>query len=527
MLPLLRFSLLPLLLGAALVPCAHAVIIRSGTTDFTNTVRLAWMPDRHEENPNFPIPIASLRGIGWPEQSTGEWHRQMAMISPVHFVYANHYTVSNTWRLSFELADGTLLNRQILSTQTVKNAKGEDTDLLLGTLQEPVSQAATGIAPFPVANLGADANYLGLRSWVFGKVAIAGRGTFSGFGTLSADGFSHNRFIYFDYKNASGAADDCYFESGDSGSPTFIVENGQPALVGTHSYEDSIAAGHRSYDTFIPDQLPQLDALMEGQGYHVKRLHPAATALNLSAAPVAPLQTGQTGSVTLATANSGAADAHNLSLSLTFSRPPATLAGAGWICEQGSPSGTWLCRRGGMLQSGTAPLTATWTDPGEGGSITITGSLSRDGGTPVALTASLPVSSASAASSLYAAWAAPLAQQGTADDPDRDGIVNLLEYAFGGDPAAASTSATGGYPLLPYIKDATLQFARRTDATQRGLVYHLETSTDLTNWTETLPAGASTSEIPFTPAVGGFDEEIVTLPREPGRYFRVRVELTP
>ncbi|MDB6079219.1 MAG: hypothetical protein JWO82_2966 [Akkermansiaceae bacterium] len=521
----LRFSLSPLLLVAALTPCARAVVIRTGTADFTNTVRLAWMPDRHEENPGFPIPIASLRGIGWPEQSTGEWHRQMAMISPLHFVYANHYTVSNTWRLSFELADGTLLNQQILNTQTVKNAQGQDTDLLLGTLQAPVSLAATGIAPFPVANLGSDANYLGQRAWVFGKVATAGRGTFAGFGTLTADGFNHTRFIYFDYKNASGAADDCYFESGDSGSPTFIVESGQPALIGTHSYENEITGGHRSYDTFIPDYLTQLDAMMDAQGYHVKRLHPAATTLNLSAAPAAPLQTGQARSVLFTIDNAGSADAHNLTLTLTFSVPPATLSGSGWICEQGDTAGAWLCRRGGVPQAGTAPLTASWSDPGDSGSISVNGSLGWDGGNAVTLAATLPVSASS--TSFYTAWAASLSQPGAAEDPDRDGVVNLLEYAFGGDPAAASTMAIGGYPLLPRLKDSTLLFARRTDASQRGLVYHLETSTDLSSWTESLPAGASASEVPFIPAVDGFDEEVVTLPREAMRYFRVRVEMTP
>jgi hypothetical protein len=519
-----RLLLQPLLILAALTPRAHAIVLR--TPDFASQVRLAWMPDLHEENTAFPIPIERLRGIAWPDPSTSiEWTRQMTLISPIHFVFATHYPIDPSWLLSFQLADGTLAKRGIASLVPLKNANGENTDILIGTLQTPVTFEETGIRPFPVANLANDAAYLGQRVWTFGKVATAGRGTEAGFSTLTDPGFNTTRFIYFDYlpDGSPGTQDDDgHFEGGDSGSPTFIVENGQPELLGTHSYiYNDGSGGVRSYDSFIPGYLPEMDAAMEAQGYHMIRSHPVATTVSISTAPAATFVPGQAGSVTFTPSNTGDAEADNLTLTVRFSRPPAALTGTGWFCEETAP-GTWACHKAGLLHGTAAPLTASWTNIGDDGTMKISGSFLWDGGTAEPVDRILPVGN-----SYYADWVGTLDRSTPTEDPDGDELPNLLEYAFDGDPANPSTAAIPGFPLLPLIVDGAFRFPKRTDAAQRGLIYHLETSTDLTTWTETLPDGVSAAETPFDPPVSGFVDEVVAFPREGRHYFRVRLELTP
>ncbi len=75
------------------------------------------------------------------------------------------------------------------------------------------------------------------------------------------------------------------------------------------------------------------------------------------------------------------------------------------------------------------------------------------------------------------------------DDPDLDGMDNLLEYALGGNPLADDTASilptssglveSGGTNCLEYV------YRRRVDATPRGLVYGISYKFDLTTnvWT--------------------------------------------
>ena len=73
---------------------------------------------------------------------------------------------------------------------------------------------------------------------------------------------------------------------------------------------------------------------------------------------------------------------------------------------------------------------------------------------------------------------------------EKDGISNLLEFAFNGDPFHSDLAIlpvigqmnfadpADGNTVKPY---PTITFNRRTDSPD--LVYSVETSTDLTNWT--------------------------------------------
>lgn len=80
-------------------------------------------------------------------------------------------------------------------------------------------------------------------------------------------------------------------------------------------------------------------------------------------------------------------------------------------------------------------------------------------------------------------------ESGANDDPDKDGVLNLLEFVLGGEPLVASTSVlptssvSGGY--------LTLRF-NRNDLSETDVSLSVQTSSDFITWTGN-PVGASSS----------------------------------
>ncbi len=72
----------------------------------------------------------------------------------------------------------------------------------------------------------------------------------------------------------------------------------------------------------------------------------------------------------------------------------------------------------------------------------------------------------------------PGVNDGTGDDPDLDGTVNLLEYVLGGDP-------TGGGPVLPgtslTANDQVVTF-RRSDLSGIDTTVKVQWTTDPASW---------------------------------------------
>ena len=169
------------------------------------------------------------------------------------------------------------------------------------------------------------------------------------------------------------------------------------------------------------------------------------------------------------------------------------------------------------------------------GETTITASQPGDGNHQAAT----PVPRTLAVLSAYQVWAEgafanELTENGPDDDPDGDGLVNLLEFAFGTDPTAPNPAALAysdgslvspGSPVLTKV-DGVFHavFARRKDHAALGLIYTVYFSADLSpDWTvgEAEPLVIASGEeidavkVPFP----------TTVP-EP-RFFRVGVSLVP
>ena len=101
---------------------------------------------------------------------------------------------------------------------------------------------------------------------------------------------------------------------------------------------------------------------------------------------------------------------------------------------------------------------------------------------------------ASPSASLYAAWSSNVAQQLTVgndapmDDPDHDGILNIMEFVLGGEPMVNSTTVL---PKLSKVGNAWfLEYSRSKLSQEMPQV--VEYSSDLIQWTE-IPISAESS----------------------------------
>lgn len=111
----------------------------------------------------------------------------------------------------------------------------------------------------------------------------------------------------------------------------------------------------------------------------------------------------------------------------------------------------------------------------------------------------------------------PTDQNGTNNDPDRDGYSNLLEFFSGTDPLSVTS-----VPLARIEKtDGKMTFRYRVARDRIGINHHLQTG-PLDNLTNFFP-----SEQETTPVSEEIDEVIVTLPAGASGFIRQLVTLEP
>jgi autotransporter-associated beta strand protein len=126
----------------------------------------------------------------------------------------------------------------------------------------------------------------------------------------------------------------------------------------------------------------------------------------------------------------------------------------------------------------------------------------------------------------YAAWASDSGltvgvNDAPGDDPDFDGIENLLEYVFGGVPLASSQSQSPTSTLNP--TDLIIAF-KRTDLSETDTTVIVQWSSDLgATWTDFATVGAaSAGPVSVTENAASADDITVAIPRSNavnGRLF--------
>jgi cyclophilin family peptidyl-prolyl cis-trans isomerase len=132
-------------------------------------------------------------------------------------------------------------------------------------------------------------------------------------------------------------------------------------------------------------------------------------------------------------------------------------------------------------------------------------------------------------------WAArtvfPNGQNGPLQNPDGDGLNNLLEYAFFGDPAQSSQSevpAMGSTAVSPTARAMTIQFPVRKFTS--GMVYIVQANDQLTGtWTELWNSSQGFAHAQVVSADDQADRTVVTIKDStavggrPARFLRVKV----
>jgi hypothetical protein len=336
--------------------------------------RFIGFPSSPTLNPSAWFDASAYAGVGW---SVSDPRRQFALVSPQHILFAAHWGLSPGEVIRFLAPDGTLRDYAVESSEQVK-VDGNGVDLALARLSTPVT-AETGIKPLPYLHFEDSASYAGIALQVFGEGGRVGAGKQRGYNSLDA-GTGLTWMSYFARMASETGQDDCNFTIGDSGSPTFSLWNGKPALVGTHSmlFTDAQHTFYFNYDSFVPTYVPQIDAMMAEEGW---RMIPSdAPATGLSVTTSASLVIGQPGNATFLVKNRSRTADGNIRVTLQFPEgaEPASVVGDGWVLEAGGPS-VWTFRRAVLTARIDVKLTAIWNAVPAVSSLPVTLTLQSDG----------------------------------------------------------------------------------------------------------------------------------------------------
>ncbi len=504
---------------------ANALVLR--VYNPTAHLRMNGFPATPTINPTFLNPsgavssLLDLTGVGWSVEDTT---KQFTLVSPRHFVGANHFRPAVGSTVRFLAKDHSLHTFTIAALSTIPNADASPSDVFLGELTGEVP-ASVAVLPLPYLNLATEAAYTGQSLIIAGKAARGGRGTIGSVSDFGGDPITSGagiktRAFTFSY-GSIGSADDAHAEVGDSGSPSLVNRSGMAALVGTHTAVLNALGTTTTYDTLVPHYAPEFNARMEATGLHLRKSDPPATSFSATGmATTAIIRTGQAFTCRVSITNESAL-ADNISASLT---PPAGssisgISAAGWYL-----TGATSLRRGGLAAGETVEFDVTFPSAPNPGIIQISLNLKSDGSVPQAFQFPITILPS------FAGWAAGLQDQSLTGDSDQDGISNLIEYASGGDNLTNSQTFPSGEmddPLLPifFNNPMRLLFHRRTDASMRGLTYLVETSPTLaaTSWQllDSVPISVRSS-----PAIG-FEKVEAVLPTTPflKAFYRLRIEL--
>jgi hypothetical protein len=468
---------------------------------------------------------SALTGVGWV---VTEPKRQLALISPSYVITASHYPLLAGTQIRFISASGIPVTATVASSSIIVKS-GQSTDLTVGRLTAPIS--SVGVTPVAYLNLPTQSQYVNTDQGIFGFNTSGGDHPVIGYGRIyDFDNFSFfgttTRMSYFFHIDASGSQDDCYFISGDSGSPSLAMTRNGPALVGTHSLVGDEPGFHYSLDSHVPHYLAEINAILAADSESMTPIFTDPTPLHITGSSTPdPLRRAAAGSATFTIENQGATDALHTSVTLIFpsTAAPTTVTATGWINDMAGPL-VWTYHRENLAPSASNNFVATWSSVPVISSLPVTISHISDGSPQQTSEYDL------APKVSYALWSSGLAQPATDDDPDGDGKTNLIEYAFGSSPASGVNLLPGnvvaGTALTSGSGGATLRFPVRSDSQVRGLSYVLEFSNDLISWTMTQPLGTTATFASYTPVINGFMKRTITFPANEARKFvRVRIVL--
>lgn len=236
-----------------------------------------FVPGTYASNPvNNPTFFASQydwSGVGWNSSRSSQ---SITMISPQHFVGANHYKIPAGNTITFQNRDNQLKSYTVEGYSTLDYSDPWNNyvpDLVLGKLSAPIPETDnikhySVLDSDPGSMPGSYANqwFRGREFFSYGWTARVGRDTIDYFSFVGANPYGNPTdqtqcFVY----HQGATQDEPMGQGGDSGSPSFMVWNDELTVLGTHF----MIGGTGNYDPHISAYITLLNDAMAPSGYSV------------------------------------------------------------------------------------------------------------------------------------------------------------------------------------------------------------------------------------------------------------------
>jgi hypothetical protein len=233
--------------------------------------------DRFNGSSNFIANGFDLSSVGKDVTTANDYvnnsdgQRWATLISPSFALSANHFTPQVGDSLTF-MGGNSAGSPSVTDTVShLFNIDGPNSDLELIQLTNPINNPNIHFAPI-VADNPAALN--GILMYVYGQSNRVGQnnidpGSFQMFTNVqgSNPGFGYT----YTYNPNSSNPNEAMLQAGDSGGPSFVVSNGQFALVGTHwfNFTGTDANGNPimgSGDTYDPHYIADINTAIAGTG---------------------------------------------------------------------------------------------------------------------------------------------------------------------------------------------------------------------------------------------------------------------
>ena len=143
-------------IGTSVLPAAALVVRIFNPADH---LRINGYPASPTINPTFLNPggtaagLIDLTGVGWSVQDTT---KQLTLVSPRHFVGANHFQPGVGSAVRFLAKDNSIYTLTIASIRTIPNDDNTTSDVFLGEFATELP-ASAAVLPLPYLNLATEA----------------------------------------------------------------------------------------------------------------------------------------------------------------------------------------------------------------------------------------------------------------------------------------------------------------------------------------------------------------------------------
>jgi hypothetical protein len=218
--------------------------------------------------PDAPVPNSSPKFIGrdFDWSGVGWWKKDpqfsVTLLSSKNFACTRHMEPGTGDTITFFGRDGHLHDYHVAKVQLVplgsQNGQPVYADTAVGTFTETVAYDDQ-IAHYPVAF-----SSKGLGSFIGQKIIMYGHMARLGTNQIVEGIMLENVASEYNFDTNGLTAGMSKSESGDSGSPSFVVINGKLALVGTHWKVDT--------DSMVAGIIPGMNAIMAADGARLEVL---------------------------------------------------------------------------------------------------------------------------------------------------------------------------------------------------------------------------------------------------------------